>query len=186
MIDKENADLERLKKTWKGMGVSLGPQGPVDNLDELRDKKTALDRLKAKYGRFSILSLVMLFVIWQVLFHADILESRWNFPLAIAFTVYFAVTFIMDRYLACGLGTIDPLTMSVAQVMEKSLHYRKRHLQFMALLIPMAMGVLSFFAYAFSEDSSILMGMISGAVVGGIAGYRQFRKMMSYYRTLAS
>ena len=75
--------------------------------------------------------------------------------------------------------------MSVSEVAYNAMFYRKRHLQFMAVLIPMAVALLGFTGYVFSSEIYFPYGMIVGAVCGLIIGIIQFRKFMAEYRKLS-
>lgn len=90
----------------------------------------------------------------------------------------------MDHWLWRGIGTIDLVRMDVTTVTRKTMYYRKKHLQFMAIIIPMAIGLLGFTGYVYSVETSFLCGMICGAICGAIIGIIQFRKFMTDYRKL--
>lgn len=127
----------------------------------------------------------MVFVSFMIFSRGLIGESHLNPWLGVAYAVYFLTAFSMDQWLYQGIGKIDPLKMSVSQVLKKSLFYRKRHLQFMAILIPMALGLLGFTGYVFSNDRYMLIGMIAGAIFGAIIGIIHFRRFMVEYRNLS-
>lgn len=184
-MNAENIDLEQMRKVWMEMGKILGMQPTPDNTpDDLNRKRTALDRLRNRYKRFWILSMGMTFTSFMIFSKGLTIDTRYNLWLGIAYAVYFLTAFLMDLWLWNGIGTIDPLRMSVAEVAEKSMFYRKRHLQFMAILMPMAITLIGFTAYVFSTDVFFLYGMIAGAIFGITMGIIQFRRFMAEYRRL--
>lgn len=185
-MNTENIDIEQMKRAWLSMGKALGMQPVQDNNPEnLNNKKTALDRLRDKYRVFCTISLLMVFVCFMIFSRGLIVSSNLNFWLGIAYAVYFLTAFGMDQWLYRGIGKIDPLKMTVSQVVQRSMFYKKRHLQFMAVLIPMALAVLGFTGYVFSVERYFLIGMIAGAICGAILGVIQFRRFMADYKKLA-
>ncbi|MCM1141828.1 MAG: hypothetical protein NC453_24925 [Muribaculum sp.] len=185
-MNTENIDLQQMKKAWLEMGEALGMQpSPTDNPENFNKMKTALDRLRDKYRVFWTASLLLAFGTFMIFSNSQIIESPLNLWLGVAYAVYFLTVFCMDYWLWRGIGTINPLRMSVSEVAYNAMFYRKRHLQFMAVLIPMAVALLGFTGYVFSSEIYFPYGMIVGAVCGLIIGIIQFRKFMAEYRKLS-
>lgn len=185
-MSKDNIDIEQMRKAWLEMGKSLGMQTlPNSEPIDFNKKKTALDRLRDRYNVFWIISLVMTFVGFMIFSRGIFIVSHLNFWLGIAYAAYFLTVSCMDFWFWRGICTIDPLRMNVSEISEKSMFYRKRHLQFMAILIPMAIALLCFTGYVFSSEIYFLNGMIAGAVIGAIIGTIQFRRFMAGYRDLS-
>jgi len=184
-MTSENVNLDQIKKAWQVMGESLGSKPTHgSNPENLQNKKTALDRLRDKYGVFRAIALLMTFPSFMIFSRGVFVDNTLNLYLGVAYAVYFLTCFFMDQWLWIGVGTIDPLRMGVSQVAEKAAHYKKRHLQFVTILIPMAIVLLGFTGYVFSADKYFLIGMATGAVVGAIIGTSQFRRFMAEYRKL--
>lgn len=182
----ENGNLGELRKIWVEMGEKLGMQSIPDNdPGKLDRQQTALDKIRRKYRVFWIVALLMIFNVFLIFSGGIFGDNPLNFYFAVAYALYFLTAFIMDHWLWVGLGTIDPLRMGVAQVAEKSMFYRKRHLQFMAILIPMAIVLLGFTGYVYSTNIYFLNGIICGAIFGAVIGIIQFRWMMQRYRELS-
>ncbi len=185
-MTSENANIDQLKKAWYVMGECLGIRPTPDSDPEnLKNKKTALDRLRNQYRTLFAISLPMVFTSYLIFSRAVPAYGKQSLYLGIAYAAYFIITFIMDRWLWTGIGTIDPLKMSVSQVVEKSMFYRKRHLQFIAILIPIAVVLLGFTGYVFLSNIYFLSGIIVGAICGAILGIIQFRRFMDEYRKLS-
>lgn len=184
-MNTEKPDIEQLRKAWVEMGKALGMQPiPVTDTEHLGKKKTALERLRHKYLTFWIISLLMTFGGFLIFSNGIFVTTNLNQWLAVAYATYFFTAFCMDFWLWKGLGTIDPLQMSVSEIAQKSILYRKRHLQFMTILIPLAIALVSFMGYAFSSEKYFLNGMIVGCIIGIIIGTIQFRRFMAEYRNL--
>ncbi|MCM1318970.1 MAG: hypothetical protein NC217_01140 [Muribaculaceae bacterium] len=174
-----------MKKAWLEMGQALRLQEThVKDPYQFQKKKTALDRLRDKYRIFWTIAPLLAFGTFMIFSRGWLVQTPLNLWLAIAFAVYFMVVFCMEFWLWRGVGTIDPLTMDVAEVMQKSAFYRKRHVQFVFFLIPMAIALLTFTGYVFSYNTDFLNGMITGAICGLIIGIIQFRRFMAEYKKL--
>lgn len=180
----EELKIEELKKTWLSMGEILGMNHPENSVESLNGKKTALDRLRNRYKSFQLVSIIMIVSSFMILSGALIEDSNLKFYLGISYLVYFLTGFTMDYWLWKGLGTINPVTMKVSQVIRKSMFYRKRHLQFIAVLMPMAIALIGFTGYIFSENEYFIKGIIAGVIFGLIVGSFQLHRFMSEYRKL--
>lgn len=185
-MNSENIDIEQMRKAWVEMGKALGMQSGLDNNPEdFNKKKTALDRLRDRYRLFWTMSLPLAFSTFMIFSRRMIAENHMNFWLGVACAVYFLTVFCMDFWLWRGIGSINPLKMSIAEIAEKSMFYRKRHLQFVAILIPIAIALIGFMGYVFSSEKYVLNGITVGAICGGFVGIMQFRRFMAEYRNLS-
>lgn len=149
-------------------------------------RQTALQRLAKKYLHFSNMALLMIvcvpLLVTMVLFeHTDTtLKLIW----VLFTTIYFALCCIIDRKLYYGIKSIDCATMTVEEVSSRAMHYRKRHLQSILLLAPLALVTIGGMAYLTEMSTPVLFGIITGAVLGLTIGTIHLMKFMSYYRTI--
>lgn len=181
-MNSNSNDMEKMREAWRSMGECLGMQpGGDSNPGNLNKKKTSLDQLCNRYRVFYRISLVMILVSSLVFTR---IGNDWSFYLALSYAVYFLTVFCMDNWLYNGIRAIDPVEMSISDVVSKALYYRKRHLQFMVVLIPMAICLIGFTVYVFSPDRYFINGMVAGAIVGVCIGIVQFRRFMSEYKKL--
>lgn len=182
----ESHDIVQIKKAWSKIGHSLESQCAPDlDPESYKRKKTALDRLRDKYRTFCVISLLMVFNSFLTFSRVPLADSKPNFWLGVVYALYFLIAFCMDYWLWKGIGTIDPLRMSVVEVSGKALFYRKKHLQFVVAIIPIAIVVLGFTVYQFSANIYFLAGMVAGAVCGLVIGTAQLRRFMAEYRNLS-
>lgn len=182
----DNFDIRQMREAWIEMGKALGMQPSSDgNPEDLKKKKTDLDRLRNRYQVFWTACLLLGFGTFMIFSTNSFGNNRLNIWLGVAYAVYFLTASGMDFWLWRGLGTIDPLTLTVSDIADKALFYRKRHLQFMAVLIPMAIALIGFTGYVFSSEMFFLNGMIAGVICGVIIGIIQFRRFMSCYHNLS-
>lgn len=185
-MNTDNQDITQMRKAWHAMGESLRAQSsPYSDPEDLGNRKTALDRLRDRYRHFWIVALVMSLCSLIVFSRGRLVDECIGLWLGIVYSAYFLTVFFMDHWLWRGIRTIDPLKMGVSEVAEKAMFYRKRHLQFVAFLIPVGAVLLGFTAYAFSSEIYFLSGMIAGGVCGLIVGIVQFRRFMAEYRKLS-
>lgn len=105
--------------------------------------------------------------------------------ITLAFIVYFLTCGIMDTWLYRGLDTIDCLHMSVSEVIEKARYYRKKHLQFVVILIPMAIALLCGLAWFTGWEEHILLGMLIGGSIGFAIGLQQLFAFLRDYKNIA-
>lgn len=151
-----------------------------------RNKKvTALDNLSERYRRFSTIGMIMVVCSLSYSFiHLPFREGAPRYALSIIMMVYFACCSAIDWWLHRGVASIDCFTMSVREVAEKALYYRKKHLQSMMFLFPFAAVVVGVMVWCFDSDSGIIIGMVAGILVGVLIGYRQFRRFMEEYKVV--
>lgn len=180
-------DNNEIRQTWReAAGRAYRPS--ADSLEEIyRSRKmTSLDELAARYRRFSIMGLSMMIVmglLWP-LSHAGEIMGAWRYVVAVSAAIYFGLGSSIDWWLYKGVSSIDCYTMTVSEVADKAMYYRKRHLQSMILLIPFAIAMVCIFAKPFISDQLMITTMIIGVIIGLVIGYRQFTLFMASYRNL--
>lgn len=179
-------DIEQMRRAWTEMGKALGMKSvAVSDPESYGKKKTALDRLRHKHLTFWIISAMMTVGGFLIFSRTLIVEPDLSLWLGAAYAFYFLTAASMDFYLWRGIGSIDPLGMDVSEISAKSMFYRKSHLQFMTILIPMAIALLGFTGYVYSSEIYFLNGMVAGVIAGAIIGTIQFRRFMAEYRHLS-
>lgn len=177
---------ENIKKAWQSLRGEYYGENYGENISDIiaGKRRTALQNLARRYRWFSNISIFFL-VVWcpMFAFSSEILtgvEDR--IQMSILFGVYFMICSVMDRWLYMGIKGIDCGVMDVNAVQRKALFYRKRHLQFVLILLPMALGLVGFLAYKVSEDVYMLWGIIIGILVGLAIGSRELMRFMSDYK----
>ena len=176
----------KLKDAWRTTAGHLRSDSSDAYATVNLGGKTTLDRLASRYRRFSIIAIVV-----------GVLLASWNFnpvfddmPHRLAIVAYglvfFVVASLVDYRLYLIVRSIDPARMSVESVIRRCLHARKRHLQSIAFLMPMALGFLGFLGYSMSFDTYFLAGMVSGGIIGLGIGIKMLMDFMSDYRSLTS
>lgn len=144
---------------------------------------TALQRLERRYRRFSIMAL--LFAAYIPLSMGRYVDNHTlRIILMGAFAAYMLTCSAMDHHLTQRIRAINVVTMPVNEVLTRALHCRKRHLQFVCILLPCAMALLGFMAYCVSNNPWMLGGMAVGAVLGLIVGTCILRRFLADYRAL--
>lgn len=178
---------EDIRKTWQEAGKHLYAPDPTDFESMYRRKKeTALEKLARKYKAFSRLGLIMMVISFCYFTPHSIFPSDMKLWLGISFIVYFGICSLMDYWLYKGVESIDCYTMTVKEVIDKALYYRKKHHQFMIILIPMAIYIVGLMIYAFNGEEYFLYGIICGFLVGAAIGIKQYMEFMAQYKDLTS
>lgn len=172
---------EELQKTWQESGRIGSPYNPQMN----SRRETALEKLMREYKRFSWIALAMTFVSIG-LYNLSWLEMPWKVVIPLLFISFFATSSTMDHWLANGIRSIDCSRMSVREVIDRSLFYRRRHHQFMMILIPYAAVVLGCFGWASRAEIYLLAGMGAGFLVGLAIGIRKYLDFMANYCDIES
>ena len=116
---------EELQKTWQESGRIGSPYNPRMN----SRRETALEKLGREYRRFSMVALIMT-IASLFFFNFPWLEMPWKVVIPVLFISFFATASTMDHWLANGIRSIDCSRMSVREVIDRSLFYRRRHHQF--------------------------------------------------------
>ena len=174
-----------IRKDWHGTRVNIGHD--ADSLNAIMEgkRKTALQSLAQRYRWFSNIAIVAMCCLLLPFYRvaSEEIGSTAGLWIMVAFAVIFLVSSVMDRWLYHGVSSIDVTRMPVSEVAEKAHFYRKRHLQFVAVLLPMAFAVLGVLGWL-SDDTFLIAGMATGAIIGFALGLRQLLRFMADYRTL--
>lgn len=183
--------MNNLQNDWQN--AIINPSGgSAPDMIMLRRRSTALQNLAKRYRIFSICSAVAIIFIPFVFMQIPA-NSSVSWTLGIFTGIYFLTASVMDSWLASGVSTIDCSLMSVSEVISRAMFYRKRHLQFMMVLIPMAMILIGGLVYITLNDLSVigeadrkyfLFGIICGFLAGLAIGIGQFLQFMRSYRAL--
>lgn len=174
------------KRYWRD--TRFRNTGDVRQFDDIISgkKKTALQKLAERYRRFSIIGLVCAFQSVTLMNPNIIPPGPYKTPLICLYIATMLLASAMDNRLCQGIRSIDVSEMTVAEVARMALHYRKRHLQCIAVLLPMAVVFISGIAMmALSTGNEyILAGMVTGGIIGLLVGLNELRKFMSDYREI--
>lgn len=162
--------------------MAMNP-GNLNGMDMRR--RTSQENLIARYRSFSILSFTAAALAVTGLI--TIKEYLWPvFPsaLIICFDIYFLTAGFMDLWLYQKVKSIDFNTMSVENVLRLTMLYRKRHLQFMAVLIPMALALITWMAICAKAEPMMVYSMITGFIIGLGFGINAFLNFMRDYKNI--
>lgn len=178
---------EEIKKTWEEASRKFYRPTPEEFENMYREKKeTALERLAAKYRRFSTMSLVMTILSCFWMFSpAHFSSGDMKYIVAIVMMAYFATCSLIDFGLYRGVSSINCFEMPVNEVISRARYYRKQHLLSMIFLIPFALLVFGVMVYAFNADKYLIYSMCAGLIVGLLIGYRKFREFMDEYKIVS-
>lgn len=145
--------------------------------------RTALQNLATRYRQFSNIAFIMIFTMPWV-FMSQLIPGRNSLYVVISGMLYFLTCSVMDRWLYNGISRIDCATMSVSEVAGLALFYRKRHIQFIIILLPLAAAWISMLLYFSTSDPFLIYSVACGTVIGLAIGVRQLFKFMNDYRDI--
>lgn len=186
-MSRESTDIEQLKKAWMEMGTALGMHTPrVESPDKLNNMNTTLDKLRTRYRNIGISDVCGAIIFFPILRYADFLSVQFRSVVALSYAILLLILAGGIFWMWRGVGKIDPLTMTVSQVSEMALYYKKCHLRFVMAGFPLAACWIGYFAYCVSHsDFNAIGGIIVGGIVGGIIGFSALKKFMADYRDLS-
>ncbi len=177
--------MDNLKDCWCRARFRTSSNHDSDNR-----RKTALATLAAHYQNFSTISFVMALCLplclWNVMKLDDGSNIRFKFGLVLFGMLYFLTASMMDRWLYKGISRIDVAIMSVSEVCNLAFYYRKKHLQFIGILLPMAIGFIGTMIWMLSGNIGFIYGAAAGAAIGGALGVRQLMVFMKEYRDITN
>lgn len=177
---------ENQKKNWRDTRFnSSETQSEIESIISGK-RRTALQALAAGYKRFSYISLCSILLCAPLMQPHIMPYAPMKWPIVILFVVYMLVASMMDNWLYKGISAIDIAEMPVAEVARLAAFYRKRHIQFIFVLIPFALAFLCGMCWysVWSGFLSSLAGIAVGATVGLFIGLRELRKFMADYRDI--
>lgn len=175
---------EEMKSTWNESITRIDKKRDY-NFMLMEKQHTAIERLAHRYLRFSRFCLIFACLNPIMLHTYTSLPNSIKYISMIFMTLYFATAGVMDYWLYLKVSGIDIFNMKVNDVANLSLKYRKRHHQFMLILIVMAVICFSILGYGFCDDINAIIGMTVGLLVGASIGIRFYLKFMKDYKTLS-
>lgn len=183
--------MDNLQNDWQNAVINRHGDPDLDIIVNRR-RTTALQSLAKRYRIFSAISAIAIIFIPFVFMRIPT-DTAASWATGIFTGIYFLTASVMDSWLASGVSSIDCSTMSVSEVIRRAMLYRKRHLQFMMVLIPMAVILIGGLIYITLNDLSVidgadrryfLFGIVCGALAGVAIGIGQFMQFMRSYRDL--
>lgn len=173
--------MNEFRSCWREARFSR-LQGDSDNNGR---RHAALQKLADHYRKFARIGLVMAlinpFMMWGLLGRLGLESLTAKLAIVIFGSVYFLTAYVMDKWLYKGISRIDLARMPVVEVCRKSYLYRKRHLQFMAVLFPMAVAYIGILAWILSRNIYAIYGIAAGVAIGLVLGVREFMRFMGEY-----
>lgn len=174
---------ENIKQCWQGARFNNADSDP-----NINRRMTALQSLAQRYRRFSILGMVFAVVIpFTLLNMMRVFDGNGELRIlmvVILAAAYFMICSVMDYWLYLGVRSIDLATMNVAEVCRKAYYYRKKHFQFIAVLLPMAIVMIGLLTWIISDNIYTLCGLAFGALLGVGVGLRELLSFLDDYRRI--
>lgn len=165
-------NIDEIKSRWQSAQRTINPQNEFDNR-----RKTSLQRLADRYRRFALLALLLIGLNMSALYRFCPVEF------IIGFVLIMLASSAMDFYLMHRISSIDLSRMPVHDVLQRIMDCRKRHLAFVVVAVPCAFFWCFGLAYVYRLDKYILIGVLSGCVIGFAIGIRILLRFLEDYRS---
>lgn len=175
-----------IRKKWQSTRVNVAAdKGSLDYIMEGK-RKTALQNLAQRYRWFSNIALLCAGVIPLNMLNLHLFpDMRSRMVVVIWFGAFFLISSVMDRWLYNGIKRIDVAAMPVSDVVAKAIYFRKWHIRFIFMLLPLALGCLGLMFYLI-DDIYVRIGMLCGFIAGVAVGLRKLMDFLSDYKTLTA
>lgn len=176
-------DFEEVKRIWEEADLRLSAL--ETEMSELAGaaaqsrRRTAFERLMRRYSLFSVLGGVM--VIYSLLM---LRSDLYPLPIGLSMAFYFAVVAVVAMWQYLSLQRIGIDTMAVSEVSRRVAVCRRRHLRFMAVMIPLAAVIVAAMMWQWFDDKYMLLALGGGAFLGILIGVRVYTRIMADYRSL--
>lgn len=167
--------IDEIKLNWQTAGRSIKP-GPDRWPDDGR--KTALQRLGDRYKRFAILEVISMITGPLVLWNVGVTSML----IIASYVLYMASALTIDQWLMRSIRAIDPSTMSVTEVLKRTMTCRKVHMWWIVGACPFALLWCLALEHIMQANSGFVYGMLVGGVVGVVIGIRALRDFLREYR----
>lgn len=175
-------DLEEMKTSWESAcsnaRVRRGDYHFTDH------DYTSYDRLTKRYRTFSRLSLVALVISFFNGMHSVTVFGNTPSWLWIAFMAFFMIVAIMDYWLYRSMQGINFNVMAVEEVLRKTMVLRKRHIQFIFILMPLAIFIVVYFAICNRDNMAMVYGIVAGFIIGLTVGIMKLLDFLRDYRNI--
>lgn len=164
-------NIDEMKPQWQSAQKSINPGLGFDSR-----RRTSIQRLADRYRRFAWLALLMIALNMSTLYR---LQSLW---LGVGFVLIMLASSAMDFYLLDRITSTDLTRMSVRDVLFRIMDCRKKHLTFVAFVMPCAFLWCLALVYLHRLDNYFVIGAVSGAIIGAFIGWRVLSRFLRDYR----
>lgn len=184
VVMNEN-NIDEMYRAWKKWILN----GSEDNMRQMFEdiqksgRRTSLENLAHRYKRFSILGLAMI-PVSLCYANSNIFPHPYNIIISVGMMMYFALCSILDLWLYRGIRSIDIFKESVVEVSRKARYYRRRHLQFIAILVVPLVILLSLMLICRLKETYFIICIVAGMLTGLIIGLYALSRFMNEYKSL--
>ena len=102
--------------------------------------------------------------IWNMVSHGVEIDPWPRVGIVLLGMLYCVIASVMDRWLYKGISRIDVATMPVSEVCRLAFYYRKKHFQFMAILIPLAVIFITCLGLVLPFDKWFYIRYVGGRI----------------------
>lgn len=180
---------KNLSEDWRKLSdhiqrLSVKEDRTVNPIGDLR-RKTALQNLARRYRQFAIMAPCVMLASFSFL-NRHIYSPTWGLWSFILFNTVMIACCIFDWWLYRQISSISVTTMPVLDVVKKAWICRKRHLQFIAIFLPVDLLFIGMLYAASDRNIYFTCGIIIGFVVGLTIGLRNLYRFLADYKEIFS
>ena len=176
---------KNLSENWRKLsnhieGLSVRENRAYNPINDLR-RRTALQNLARRYRRFAIMGLCVIPASFSFLNHHTY-SPTWGLWSFIVFNTVIIAASIFDWWLYNQISSISVTTMPVLNVVKKAWMCRKRHLQFIAIFLPIDLLFIGLLYAASDRNIYFTCGIITGFVLGLTIGLKNLFRFLADYK----
>lgn len=176
---------KNLSEDWRKLSdhierLSVRENRMENPIGDLR-RKTALQNLAQRYRRFAIMALCVMPASFSF-FNRHIYSPTWGLWSFIVFNTVMIAGSIFDWWLYRQISSISVATMPVIDVVKKAWICRKRHLQFIAIFLPVDLLFIGLLYAASDRSIYFTCGIIAGFVFGTTIGLKNLFRFLADYK----
>lgn len=185
-MNSNNFDIDRMRKTWIGMGKALEMETPSSEPYNLNNMNTDLDELRMRYMKGCKSSVFCGIIFTVFIYFMPPLNDEYRLPVALSYAILLFANAYVLYWFRQGVSKIDPITMSISQVSSLAKYYKKCHLRYHILGTLATIPWIAYFIYTLIRSEFRAMeGIFIGIIIGGIGGLRGLWEYLSDYRNLS-
>lgn len=184
-MDIKELDIEQMRNAWVEMGKVLEADTRPSNPTNMNNMNTNLDKLRTRYLRGWKFSFTAGILLAAGVFLNPSINSEYRLPLSISYIILMLANGYVLYKLWCGLEKINPLTMPITQVCTLANYYKKYHMLYYMLFIPIVIVWSGYYMFAIlGKDIGGRNSLIIGCIAGGFSGLCAIYLYLRDYRNL--
>lgn len=177
-------DLDEIKRDWKAQRVHIelleAQNEKLRSLLSVNSNTSRRDQIRRKYWIFTLVAFIMapgVFLFFP--------STGFSWLLTWIFAIVFIIEGIGNGYVLSLINKLNFATMSTRDALRSVIRLEKARRNVKRLLIAIVVSALTLFFYEVSHyDASIMIGGLTGAVIGAFIGYKENREIRNIIKEM--